>query len=71
MRPFGVRVPQVNASNHAVLVLRLEQPAHLCYLVGHQTGACSEAPPHPLNRMRLCYAFSATRFSFIMCKYMR
>eukprot|EP00955_Chlamydomonas_euryale_P089890 364499-Chlamydomonas_euryale.AAC.1 len=47
----------------------------LPYLVGHQTGACSEALPHPLHRVRLWSASGATKgatrsFS-IMCQSMR
>eukprot|EP00955_Chlamydomonas_euryale_P010362 111380-Chlamydomonas_euryale.AAC.1 len=30
------------------------------YLVGHQTGACPDALPYPLTRVRLWYAFGAT-----------
>mmetsp|Transcript_15179 Transcript_15179/g.44716 ORF Transcript_15179/g.44716 Transcript_15179/m.44716 type:complete len:224 (+) Transcript_15179:332-1003(+) len=41
------------------------------YLVGHQAGACSEAMPHPSDRVRHCYAFGATRSSLTMCKSMR
>eukprot|EP00955_Chlamydomonas_euryale_P088414 364376-Chlamydomonas_euryale.AAC.3 len=41
------------------------------YLVGHQAGACSKAPPHPFTRVQLCYAFGGTRSSLIVCKSMR
>eukprot|EP00955_Chlamydomonas_euryale_P059903 357527-Chlamydomonas_euryale.AAC.5 len=61
---FGTQFDSLWA--HPLPRLTLSQP----YLVGHQTGACSEAP-HPLNRVRLCYAYGAARPSLLVCKSMR
>jgi len=39
----------------------LLSPLNPKYLVGHQTGACSEALLSPFNRTWLRYAFGAMR----------
>eukprot|EP00955_Chlamydomonas_euryale_P103252 365475-Chlamydomonas_euryale.AAC.12 len=64
---FGACVPCMQG----VQCVRCVRCGAVRNLVGRQTGACSEALPYPLNRMRLYYAFGATRSSSVMCKCMR